>query len=386
MMIVGRRAEFRKYLADAAEILLARSGNRYLKIGLSQATQELLRDAEYYLLRHKVVKNFVREFKNCLGFAAAPLEVCIEYAAMQTCKGGRSLPKDDPKTLIRFYKWVVLPCMEFKSRALELLVLTHPDTTATERLIFQTGFWIAKEFDKIFEKWWQWVVIPYRTSPLPPEELKQLIKETGKTNMYSVLCQPNGAPIFTGLTPELIQAQAKEIPLADAFPNEIARIQAYLLYLVEKLPSEEKEYRRYFGALYRAIGNRDLAKMERYWLAVDRAWVGIPPKRVMPVHMMEDGYHDPFRVSPEYRVMLRGEEFATTISLAREYMRTLAAEIGEDADIAKLDAIDIGPFIPVVNGGSGIDFRFSGQSVPNRPKAQTGLKSFPRYGLDGNSS
>ncbi len=327
------------------------------------------------------MRAFIDALRKKIGLKDAPLDLCVEYAARRYCHG-RSLPKNDPVVLSSFYDSVVLPCMQAQARSLGELISWHPRLTETEKLIFDVGFWIAGEFNEIFKNWWKWVVIPFRQSKLLPEEIGVRLKKAEKTNPYSILAYSGGLPVLVGLTSQFIK-YAEEIPLAEAFYEEICRIQAYLSFLIDRLPRYEGAYRAYFRALRRALGNKRLKDMEELWLAVDEAWVQIShEKKVIPVHMMEHGYHDPFRISPEYRVVFRLTDFADRIPFMRKTMKMVASELSDETGSAKIDSIDIGTFLTVVNGGCGIDFRYTAQSVPNRPKAQKlGMKVF----LDGDS-
>ena len=374
------KTKFREYLRRSHARLQSKIAKGF-SLTFPEAAKRTIEITEKFLMEDKKVGIYIKNLRDKIGFVAASPRTCIEYAARQTCQG-KSLPKDDPKILASFYELIVQPCMQFKSDALKSLVFGHPELDKSERQILSIGFYIAQEFDKIFEKWWKQVVVPYRTSPLSDKELKELIRKSRKNNPYSVLVSPNYTPITTSLTPKLIKS-AREIPLAKAFPEEISKARAYLLYLVDQLSPREKEYQEYFRALYKALGNEDLKNMEKLWLRVDKTWVKIShKKRALPVHMMEDGYHDPFRISPEFRVMFRSTEFADVIAIMRRSMKKFASLIEDKIGLVKIDNIDIGTFFTVVNGGCSIDFRFAGQSVPNRPKAQKlGMKIF----LDGAS-
>ena len=147
--------------------------------------------------------------------------------------------------------------------------------------------------------------------------------------------------------------------------------------LVANLPKSSQVYRDYFHTLAEALENRDLAKMEELWLAVDIAWVKIGPEnRLIPAHMMEDGYHDSYRVSPEFRMMWRTEDFQEELNITRDAIIEFGGQFGNEA-IDKVNRTDVGVFLTLAFSGCNTDFRMAGQSVPNRTEAQTiGMKVF----------
>jgi len=356
-----------------------RVGRPNIEAPFEEAARKVIQGVERVVMTDGYVLGQIESELERIGFNV-PLEIAAEYVARQATRT-MQLPKDDSVVLGQFYDGVVVPCMQAKMDALEQLVSLHQGLTQTERMLLLAGFNIGRQFDSIFPKWWKWVVVPYRTSPLLPEKIQELLRHTHRTNQYAVLMNPDGSPI-AHLTSDAIR-HSKQVPLRRAFLQEVLAIRTILLRLVEELPAGEKEYRQYLLALYNALGCSHLSSMERMWLSVDKAWVRIPATaRVIPVHMMEWGYLHPRCISPEFHMRWRTDEHADVIKLMRQQMRQLALRVGNITDPAKIDGVDVGTFLTIARGGSDMDFRFVGQSIPNRPKAQSqGMKVF----LDGDA-
>ncbi len=337
--------------------------------------QKCLAQSEAFVMESKAVSRLIGMMLETIGLDV-PIDVAVEYAARRMSTG-EELPKDNPVTVGQFYDHVVLPVIKAQQDVVLGLITVHPELAFGERLIMRSGVKLARLFDEIFSAWWQYVIIPYQMGIAQDPTLKEAIREGPLNNRYAVIADSTGSPIKKPLTQELL-ASCREIPLATAFPRQIRRIRVELDLLQEDLAEFHLAvvYQRYFNALSSALRNRDLEKMEDLWHAVDVAWVGIRPERVMPVHMMENGYHHPRQVTPEFRILWRSESFQEEIALVRKGMERFGSRIGDDLVQTKLNRIDIGTFNTVLAGGC-VDFRIAGQSVPNRPDVQKlGMKIF----------
>ncbi len=370
--LVGLAAEFQNFLLEKHPRI---GSERMMGVPFQETVKKALKESDDFFMKDASVNDFIMKMVDLMGFDA-PLMACVEYAARRTNER-ESLPKGNPVILGTFYDKVVLPCMQAQNKMLGRIVFLHLDLNKTERLIMLSGYNIGLGFDALFAKWWKWVTIPYRQGLEENDKLKDSIKESKFKDHYSILVKDDGSFIEEPLTKKLLES-CQEKPLALVFPEEIRFIRANLLYVLENLHQDQKAYRDYFNALYRALGNVDLSSMEDLWTEVDLAWVRIGrEKRVVPVHMMEWGYHHPVQISPEYRVSFRLTDYSDEISLMRKAMEQYGINVDGEVAKARLDGIDVGAFFTVVNGGQGIDFRFAGQSVPNRPKAQAkGMKIF----------
>jgi len=328
--------------------------------------------SESFLMNDPTISAIVTQALKVIGMDAS-IEVAVEYAARRLSTQGE-LPKKNPVAVGLFYDYVVLPILRVQQLMTRNIICIHPGLLPYEKAIMREGVEIARLFDVLFSKWWKYVVIPYQLGIAKDPTLKETIKAACSfTNCYAVLWDQEGFPIVDPMTREIL-ANCQEIPLAKAFPLEIDEICERLEDLKAELEQWSVEtmtpYHDYFNALSIALSNRELEKMEELWKAVDVTWVQIGPERVVPVHMMENGYHHPHQISPEFDIRLRSQAFRKEIDATRHGMNLLGANIEDELVQDKLTRTDIGMFITVASGGMGIDFRFAGQSVPNRPEVQ----------------
>lgn len=333
--------------------------------------------SEEFVMSNTTISALITQILEVIGLDVST-EVAVEYAARRMSTKGE-LPKENPVLVGLLYDYAVLPVVRIQQLMTRNLVMAHPELHPHERAILHRGVEIARLFDTVFSKWWQYVVVPYQLGIAQDPTLKEAVKEGPLKSWYAVLVDERSWPIVDPMTRELL-AKCQEIPLAEAFPLEIGAICEQLDDLNLELEQWSVEtvtpYHDYFDALSNALLNRALEKAEELWKAVDVAWVQIGPEKVVPVHMMENGYHHPHQISPEFRVLLRSQAFQKEIGITRKGMDLFGAEIGDELVGTKLNRIDIGMFITAIAGGC-IDFRIAGQSVPNRPEVQElGMKIF----------
>lgn len=332
-----------------------------------------------YIMNDRLVKNYIAQLKELNGLLNFSLESCIEYTARRGTTKSLPIPKDDPVLLARFYWQIVQPAVTALHLGLKKLTLEHPDLSVNEKKIAAACFDMAPLFDQIFEKWWHYVIIPTRTSTLSKKEITQELQRLNKTNRYAVLMFSPDHPITEPLTLEIIQ-QAVEIPFFDAFTTEAEEICLILEQLVNELQSDDEvqDYTRYFHALRNALINTNLEKMKELWLEVDKAFVFIKHDRqLVPAHMMEWGYHHPLLISPELRLMYRTNDYDEQRKIIYQAMLRLGHKVWGDEARTMIDKIDAGVFDTLVFSGDAIDFRMTGQSVPNDPSVRMmGMKVF----------
>jgi hypothetical protein len=325
------------------------------------------------------VKTRIAGLREAIGFEQATLDLCIEYVARRMNTGCVRLPKDDAVMLDLFYNHVVQPAVTMLHSSVQVLVAMHPDLFEVEKKIAAVGLDLCPLFDTLFTKWWQWVVIPQRTSSLGKQRVSEIIRKANKTNRWSVLMYSGGQPIEWPLTEEFL-AGAVEVPLFNAFPDELKEACVILESLGRdtSFGEGEKDYLDYFRALCLALRQTELSQMGPFWLEADKAFVAIRNnRRIIPVHMMEWGYHDPERISPEFRLMWRTAEYSKELSLMRRAMVGFGREVdGESAETA-INRVDIGVFLTLAFSGCNLDLRIAGQTLPNSPEVQElGLKVF----------
>lgn len=342
----------------------------------TEAFAATMTSVEHFLLEDAEVVTHITAIINAIEFKVDHV-VALEYAIRRLNSSSAQLPKDDAQILGMFYLLAVKPCQDAIRLAMQKVCQEHPDIDPVEKKIAAAGYQIGPLFDDLFlERWWPFVVVPFRTSQLTRNELKDLITRVGKTNKYSILADGPTGPHTDPLTGEFIE-RAVEVPLATICPVEIMKIVEVMRKLVAELPDDYDDYRQYFLALALALENEDLEKMEALWLKVDNKWVRISSNRLLiPVHMMEYDYIDPIRVMPDFRLMWRTNDYRTQLAIMRAEMRDLSAEI-DPFSVGKIDRTDVGVFQTILNSGSTSDVRYAGQSVPNRPEAQAvGMRVF----------
>ncbi|MFA5050603.1 MAG: hypothetical protein WC499_00595 [Patescibacteria group bacterium] len=365
----------KEYSAELIEILKERP-KEFILSEPTEVLKEMMDSVDYFLINDKKIRNQIAKIIIAIDFNV-PVDLAVEYAARRTNTAGAQLPKDDAVKLSFFYSLVVRPCQDAIHAALKDVCMACPNILAfdEENFIAEAGYKIGTLFDDLFSKWWKWVVIPFRTSKLSADELKELIQKFGKTDKYSVLARGPNNPYTKPLTAKQIE-KAKQIPLVEMFPIEINGIAKILKQLAKNLP-DDTDYREYFLALRTALINKDLEQMETLWIEVDKKWIEISSdRRLIPVHMMESDYEVPIRVAPEYRLLWRTGCHAKELGLMRKEMSDLAKKFDPRA-VEKIKRTDVGVFLTILASGSNIDFRLAGQSVPNYPEAQAlGMKVF----------
>lgn len=361
------------YLEQNHPFLDSQEGDGSFEFALRSALQQ----SQKFITTDPTISGLVGQMLEVIGLDV-PIGVAVEYAAYRVAITGE-IPKDDPISIGMFYDYVVRPVVVAQQEMVFAIAEFHPDLSPQDRNIMDVGTRIAWLFDEIFSKWWQYVVIPYQTGIAQDPSLKEAFKSGPFQNKYAILVDERGLPIAEPLTQEML-GRCREIPFAEAFPLEVHTVLDEIGDLERRLPSGST-WQGYLHALSDALTNTDLGKMEELWAEVDIRWVeDIGPEKLVPAHMMEDGYHHPIQISPEWRIMLRTGQFAREIASVRTGVAAFGKEIGDDEALTKLAKVDAAVFITAIAGGCGIDFRFAGQSVPNRPEAQmSGMKVF----LDG---
>ncbi|MDD5625791.1 MAG: hypothetical protein PHG83_01345 [Patescibacteria group bacterium] len=366
----------KEYSAELIEVLKERPKEFVLSEEPTVIFAGEMSSVDDFLMNDERIKNQIAKIISAIDFNV-PVDLAVEYAARRTNTAGAQLPKNDAVKLSFFYSLVVRPCQDAIHAALKDVCRSCPNILAFDEEVFiaEAGYRIGAFFDDLFSKWWKWVVIPFRTSKLSADELKKLIQKSGKTDKYSVLAKGPNDPYTGSLTAKQIE-KAKQIPLAKMFPIEINGIAKILKQLARNLP-DNTDYREYFVKLRKALINKNLKQMEALWIEVDKKWIEISPdRRLIPVHMMEWGYEDPFRIAPEFRLLWRTGYRAKELCLMRKEMSDLAKKFDPEA-VKKIERTDIGVFVTILASGSNIDFRLAGQSVPNYPEAQAlGMKVF----------
>ncbi len=356
------------------------TGNRDFEGDLKQA----LEASERFVMTRPDSRAHIYGLLEEIGLAI-PLDLAVQYAAQRTATLGE-LPQDDPVKLQQFFELVVWPVVRAQDTMMLALADRSDGLSILEGILLRGMLPLAAAFDRLFFAWRAKVVVPYQLGLREDPGLKEVVSQACP-NHYSVLVRSEGG-FFEGKLSRDVVAQLCEVPFVIAFPEEIGEITGILEVLIRSLrdamgdtglPLEQvsvaRAYRNYFRALKDAIVESNLSDTEEVWADVDWAWLKIGPnQRVMPVHMMEDGYQHPTTVAPEFRVLYRSTELARLITALRRAIAPFGAEAGDSEYVKKLEGIDADAFI-LMAGGT-VDFRLAGQSVPNRSEVQEqGMKA-----------
>lgn len=344
-----------------------------------EALTHVSRSLETLIMSDHEIAAFVEEHVARPFYPETTLEEVLKYLALRI---GR-MPKTDPGLTHAFLNTLVQPRMHIEREAQKTVLEELQELSTTERAILNTGFDLAGLFDAFFLDWYLATVLPSRKTllsekgPKDREEIVGRFRELGLDNPYTLVVAANGFPPEEGYDLKKADGYTQR-SLAEVFPRTLNEIADKLDELRQLMAPEAAHFHEYFAHLRDAILCRVPERLEEKWKAVDEAWIRIPSsERVIPVHMMESGYGDPIRVSPEFRIMWRLAEGAEEISVLRRSMGRLAEEIGSRDIKNRLDRIDIGLFVTLVDSGSGLDFRITGQAVPNRPEVRAeGMKIF----------
>lgn len=259
------------------------------------------------------------------------------------------IDKSNPRVVLSFMENFVSEAAALERKTIAYGATRIADISADE-LVLLTDHAVPLAMDKFWCKWFHDLVIPLEILPegekiMKKKELKKIMNE------YDYTILRNG----------------ERITWAEAFPEETKNLLDALRNLETRL--HDKQIRNYISSLITAHSCIDIDHLEKLWTDVDYAWIRIPKTcRVFPVHGMESGYEHPYGVSPEWRIMVRlnfGKEEVKSISSAAP---SALGHLGLDTEVLKrkLDFIDIGVFYTAIWSGTCLNFRGSGQAVPNR--------------------
>jgi len=344
-----------------------------------EAFTMISRSIEDLIQNNREINALVEEFAAIPYFPKTSLDEVLRYLALRM----GSIPKDNGKTNLEFLKTFVQPRISFEREVHSSILEKLIDLSVSERAILTPCFEIADLFDSFFLDWYHAVVLPMEASVKAisgegdRDTVAKRLKELGLDNPYTVITDHNGSILEKGYDLENGLGMVQK-SLAEMFPETLNLISDKFDEIRSALPMRAGYFHDYFAALRSALLCRKPDLLEELWKDVDMAWIAIPSKeQIIPVHMMESGYGDPIRISPEFRVMWRLQDGADKIEKLRLTMSKIAEEKGSSDSIHKLERLDIGLFVTIVDSGSGLDFRITGQAVPNRPEvAKNGMKIF----------
>ncbi|MDO8408040.1 MAG: hypothetical protein Q7S95_02275 [bacterium] len=284
----------------------------------------------------------------------SPLDELVRYVADQ--KG--MIDKSDPALSLRFLTTFIVPVFEFEREAVFKALNIIEDRSLAEFFLFEDCANLSRATDRFWAKWFAAITIPY-----------QSLDEAGKKQYEERVRDTLAQYDYTVFDYDPRRGCTNRRTWAEAFPEEISEI-LELLYALEQ--TQIPELADYFAVLYEAYGCTDINKLEELWTRVDEAWIRIPnTARLVPVHGMESGYEHPFGVSPEFRLEVRTSEGRDMIESRRRATLSHAAAFRlsnefVSAAVQKLEHIDISVFITALRAGVCLNFRYAGQSVPNR--------------------
>jgi hypothetical protein len=252
---------------------------------------------------------------------------------------------------------------------------------AAERIVVARGLQIASIMDEVYLAWRAALVtsdLGRRLKAMGAEKAAAWLTERGATNPYAIVVADGAGSV-------------RQVAYAEAFATQYARLDRVLARLLAELralpeAAPAAAFRGYFEAYRRALGERDLSKLEDVWRAVDEAWMEIRGP-VQPVHAMES-YMEParLRVDPEFRVVIADARARSVNERALVTQARLIRDLGEmfreyetfrfSRPAMESSLVFAGTTIAM--SGCSLDFRLAGQIVPNRSeiRVRRGVKIF----------
>ncbi len=200
-----------------------------------------------------------------------------------------------------------------------------------------------------------------------PTELEKVIKEKQLDNQYTI----NSLDAEGNLTTK---------PYAIYFQKTLTPILLQFDVMLEELEKaattdEHKKYIKYLQSYKEALACTDIGKLEKKWIQVDIAWLDVKHP-IQIVHDIESDYGDPLRVKviPDFSIRFLDEEYqeenqeiekikSTVISLFEKRNTELAK-----SGIKSVNNCMAGIYYLPFNSAMSLHFKFSGQSIPNRPE------------------
>jgi hypothetical protein len=331
-----------------------------------EAFKEHLWACERFLATNSNIRKWIESGMHLIK--GTKINDAITYVATRF---GKVQISDDSK----YHEWLrrfVSQSLHFQ-RTQAAMLANNLEIESWEKNVIIKSTKLGDLFDQFYFDWIKKVVVPFKMTVescgLSQGQIIAKLNGAGLVNMYSVIVGIDGS------TPDQYDMgnlrRYKIIPLLDAFPI-IHDIRKTILELGIYMRTEEKyEYARYFLCLYLAFGCQDLDDMERVWSKVDLVWVSLPKEsRIIPIHNMETGYDHPWIVIPEFKLVWRSKKGSDIILRMTSNVEKIAKEFGDEDYHNKIQRLDIAPGITLISSGSAIVFRYTGQSVPNRPAIQ----------------
>lgn len=311
---------------------------------------------EQHLLLSPHVRDFLAELPKGSGTDCpdSPIDELVRYVANQ--KG--TIDKSDPWLTLRFLSKYVRPAVAYERRLALEAATDFQELTEVELCLFHAGIMVAEATDALWQRWFEAVAAPY-----------QALDEAGRQRYVGRLKEVLPAYDYTAFDYDEEKGCLNRRTWAQAFPKEIENI----IFALDPLCDPYVfPFDAYFRALRAAYQCTDVDQLEKMWRQVDEAWIDIPRTQdVMPVHGMESHYEHPCCVSPEFRLDVRTAKGRELIDKRRQATLDHAAAFGLSNDlvsqaVGRLNRMDIGIFVSACRAGTLLNFRYSGQAVPNR--------------------
>ncbi|MDD5251378.1 MAG: hypothetical protein PHT12_01945 [Patescibacteria group bacterium] len=286
---------------------------------------------------------------------ASPVDQIAQFLGYRRA----NVDQGDPVLWARFLSELMFPVFAFRRRQIEA-ALDSREEWADQLAVVWQGNRVAEAMDQLYLAWFRRHVTPYLL--LPDTERERLAKLWAKS-----------LPMFDYTVHDPNDECSNRHAWAVAFPDEVWEVQGALLGLLELIKEDSPETATCLDRLVDAYGITEIDQLEAVWVAVDQAWITIPPtEALVPVYGFEN-YEHPNGVSPEFVLALRvtTEAQAKQIAAYREKAIGLAShpnaseESGTAAE-AKLSRFDVGAFFPVTEGGVRLSCTIAGQVMPNR--------------------
>lgn len=235
---------------------------------------------------------------------------------------------------------------------------------------------ISSLYDKYYIKWAKAVRNSKAAKKIvdmqkeDPDKLNHLVKTNSLDNHYTIIKLTKGE-------------EFENIPYSIYFKQDIAQIcKAFEkttseLSKFKDLTPQQKKYIRYLSKYSKCLSETNVDALENNWAELDELWMDIKYP-IQIVHDIEYGYGDPLRtkIIPDFslRFLDKGyDKENKTINTIKDLMAVYFKKRNSRFSKQGINALNnsfAGIYYLPFHTGMSCHFRFSGQSIPNRPKVK----------------
>ena len=338
---------------------------------LHTVADEVMSSVSSHIKNSHDVRTFLTDIPKGEGTycSDSPIDELVNYAAEQITEKG--IDKNDPLVNIGFMEKIVHPVFTFERKQMLSAIQVNNTITDVQKKVIEGFVNLAEAVDLFWMKWYKKVVVPLRSLEKgEQEEWEKIFEKKLSQYDYTVFDLGDG---------EILNRET----WAEAFEGEITQILGTLERVKFELGDSDPVLKKYLDCLFSAYACTELSELEEKWAAVDEAWIKLPNDcQMIPVHGMENRYEHPACVSPEVRLEHRVGSFKEKIDSIRRSTLDFAKSLGLDDSLIgelekRLQNVDVDDYITLIRSGVDMNFRLSGQVVPNREEIRSqGSKIF----------